>query len=731
MTGIPQPSEGRRPGRQVAVRVLGKVFPKLLPVLLPLLVLMSSCVDPGQTTTGSESAYKGGWVMGQNSDCSANLAFHEDGVFSHQIRVQTFGRSVLGASDGVYVQGSAGGGSGTSLGISASRTAQPQTLLYCIQWENAGKTSLPFESVLLDTGIDPSTLSYRQVAVPGEGWLWVGTDEFHQDRFALHLADDGVLRGFEIGTVAGFPLYHKFPPEYLIALKDYPSVSILNLPRESHREEIVGVEGGVLARRLLLKMNSASEVLISAQPGSPFPICEFSGYESQLFLTPLDPDPMAGSGDGTPVPLNPLDPAQSFHTVALFSGDEAELGYFFPLGIHTPASGDCSYAIRSRAMAVAFLEPQLALPLEDNPIALTLGEGPRFVLAALDSAPGEWIPLPLAGHASAGEGVFLKPEVFRMPLLSPDSAARELDTLGLFTSESAAVELSVTRDGEEKLLNIFPSGSGAPGLGPFKEYTDFTVTAPALEISFPFDSAGESLAGPAGNRYRFTLPGPGRIDIMSSGLETAGRLMDRYGITVVSARSGSTAGPGFRILRTLPAGTFDLWVTPLQSAGKFALALAPGPAALIIDEALETCLIAAGGLPSGSPLMRRVTCIGKGVQSLAGLEYFPGLTHLILDSNGISDLTALGGLSRLHGLSLADNPVGDLSPLTLLPVLNRLSLARTTLTADDLAVLAVMEDRLALLVLEGVEGLTEADLSTLQASLPFTVIVSPAGSMLP
>ncbi len=669
--------------------------------------------------------------MGQNSDCAANLAFHEDGAFSHRIRVQASGRSVLGASDGVYVQGSAGGGSRTPLGISASRTAQPQTLLYCIQWENAGKTPLPFDQVLLDTGIDPSAMSYRQVAVPGKGWLWVGTDESRQDRFALHLAADGVLRGFEIGPVAGFPLYHKFPPEYLTVLEDYPSILILNLPREGRREEIVELGGGVLARKLLLKVNSASDVLISTLPGSPFPLCEFSGYESPLFLTPLDPDPMAGSGDGTPVPLNPLDPSQTFHTLALFSGDEAELGYFLPLGIHTPASGDCSYAIRSRAMAVAFLEPQLALPLEDNPIALTLGEGPQFVLGALDSAPGEWIPFPLAGHASAGEGVFPQPEVFRMALLSPDSAARELDTLGLFTSESAAVELSVTRDGEGRLLNIFPSGSGAPGLGPFREYSDITLAAPALEISFPFASAGESLAGPTGNRYRFILPSPGRIDIMSSGLETEGRLMDRYGITVASAQSGSTAGPGFRILRTLPAGTFDLWVTPLQSAGDFALTLASGPAAIMADEALEACLIGAGGVPSGSPLIRRAVCIGKGIQSLAGLGNFPGLTHLILDSNGISDLTALGGLSKLHGLSLADNPVGDLSPLTLLPGLNWLSLAHTTLTGEDLAVLGVMEDRLALLVLEGVEGLTEADLSALQAALPATVIVSPSGSMLP
>ena len=727
MTGKPPSSTWRTPGQPGAACFPGVV----LPVLLAVLVLLSSCVDPVNTSTDGEAEFAGGWVIGKKSDCATNLAFDEDGTFSHQIRIRVAGRSVLGASDGVYARGGKNGGSGTSVEISASRTTQPHTLLYCIQWENAGKTPLAFDQVLLDTGIDPSTLSYRQIAAPGNGWLWVGTNGSGEDRFALYLDGNGILRGFEIGPVAGFPLYHKFPPEYISALADYPSVPILNLPRESRREEITGLAGGVFARKFLLKVNSASDVLILAQPGSPFPVCEFSGYNTPLFNTNLDPDPLAGSGDGTPIPLNPLNPSQSFHTLPLFSGAEAETGYFLPIGIHTPASGDCSYSIGSLPLALAFLDPQLALPLADNPIGLTLGAGALFVLGALASAPGEWIPLPLAGHASAGEEVILRPEVFRMPLVSPASAARDLDILGLFTSESAAVDVSVSRDGEGRMLNIFPSGSGAPGLGPFAEYTDLTVAQTAIEISLPFASAGESLTGPGGNRYRFTLPSPGRIDIMASGLETAGRLMDRNGIIVAAAQSGSTAGPGFRILRTLPAGTFDLWVTPLQSAGGFALLLAAGPAATLADEALEACLISAGGVFSGSPDLRRAVCIGKGIQSVAGIGNFPGLTHLIMDSNGISDLTDLGGLSKLHGLSLADNPVGDLTPLTLIPGLNRLSLARTTLTPGHLAVLSGMGDRLGLLVLEGVEDLAEADLAALRAALPDTVIVSPSGSMLP
>ncbi len=216
----------------------------------------------------------------------------------------------------------------------------------------------------------------------------------------------------------------------------------------------------------------------------------------------------------------------------------------------------------------------------------------------------------------------------------------------------------------------------------------------------------------------------------ANGLDTRGVLRDARGRALAHDADGAADGAGFRIVRTLPAGSYDLAVTAAE-AGSYRLAVAEEPPGAVADEALEACLIAAGTarLPAGS--IFHLVCPGAGVASLQGLGTYGALVSLVLDGNAVADLSPLAALVHLQRLSLARNPVGDLSPLTGLPALHRLSLAGVRLDAAHLAVLAALGDRLTWLDLRAATGLSETDAQALKADLPNTTLVTPAGTVLP
>jgi hypothetical protein len=88
-------------------------------------------------------------------------------------------------------------------------------------------------------------------------------------------------------------------------------------------------------------------------------------------------------------------------------------------------------------------------------------------------------------------------------------------------------------------------------------------------------------------------------------------------------------------------------------------------------------------------------------------------------------------VASLRVLSLAGNPVGDLTPLTHLPWLNSLSLADTRLGPPQLATLRTLAERLRFLDLRQARGLSEGDVDTLAAAMPFTFILTPDGPAIP
>ena len=72
--------------------------------------------------------------------------------------------------------------------------------------------------------------------------------------------------------------------------------------------------------------------------------------------------------------------------------------------------------------------------------------------------------------------------------------------------------------------------------------------------------------------------------------------------------------------------------------------------------------------------------IQNGIQSLTGLQFFTGLSELVLHGNLIADLAPLQDLVALKKLSLYGNQIADLSPLQKLTGLTALSLSNNQLT---------------------------------------------------
>jgi Leucine-rich repeat (LRR) protein len=96
------------------------------------------------------------------------------------------------------------------------------------------------------------------------------------------------------------------------------------------------------------------------------------------------------------------------------------------------------------------------------------------------------------------------------------------------------------------------------------------------------------------------------------------------------------------------------------------------------DAALAACLeqaITDGKIASASALTL-LNCSHAGVNQLAGLEIFTGLSQLKLSANNIGDISPLIALTSLEILLLDNNQVIDATPLIELPALQVLDLAQ-------------------------------------------------------
>ena len=96
------------------------------------------------------------------------------------------------------------------------------------------------------------------------------------------------------------------------------------------------------------------------------------------------------------------------------------------------------------------------------------------------------------------------------------------------------------------------------------------------------------------------------------------------------------------------------------------------------NSALQQCLeqtILDHRLTAASQLLELI-CTHAGIDSLAGLETFTGLTRIKLSDNAIANLGPLAGLAQLQQLELAGNRIRSLLPLRGLMRLSYLGLTR-------------------------------------------------------
>ncbi len=112
----------------------------------------------------------------------------------------------------------------------------------------------------------------------------------------------------------------------------------------------------------------------------------------------------------------------------------------------------------------------------------------------------------------------------------------------------------------------------------------------------------------------------------------------------------------------------------------------PAKAINIPDAKLEAALRTALNKPTGSIMttdakeLKKLNLENKGISQIEGLQYFRGLTELILNKNNIKDITSLGSLTELTKLEFRNNKVKDVSVLKHLTKLTWLLVSENQIT---------------------------------------------------
>ena len=639
------------------------------------------------------------------------------------------GRHLVTQVDGSYTGEPVTDGSGRfNTRFTNDRILSSHTLAYCGQWDGGEKTTLPFAEVARAGGADPGGLSYRMVVIPGGGVAYVGTDENLADVFGIYLDASGTLHGFSYvdPVQPATLLFHGNQVELITVIPEYSPHQVLNLPQQIYRENFPAVPAGNILKSLLLNVNSAVEIILAANPDDGHPVCDFVLYDSPSFQTPRSSGQPAPSTPTQTLRFNPGDPGDSFTTSSVIIGGQTETVYLVPLAVVSPDGGECGANIRAWPLAAVKIKEQKEENEQGEAVSafsISIGSGPAFLLGNHRALPSMLLPIPLHAPGPVWEGIVLTPQVVRPP------AVEWVDLLGL--SQPGAVPLSAKlgRNGSGQFLNLFRDENSTAGLGPFQRHAP---DSGAIPISLP-DTVDAPFSANEGIKvFRLTLWQPARVAITAvGGLDSTGRLTGAAGLTLAADRNGAIDGKGFRIVRSLAAGVYELTVSAPLAGGAFGVIIAEEPASALVDENLEACLIAAGSARLANTEIRRLVCVGMGITSLTGIEAYPNITRLSLADNLLADVSSLENLDRLHSLSLDGNPVGSLSPLLALSSLYRLSLERNPLSPSLLNTLATLDQSLSFLNLSGTTGIDAQDVADLKAAMPNTIIVSISGEILP
>lgn len=696
---------------------------------LALAMALSGCVSRGSTndptTTNSDggdpasgTSIVGGWTLQPDAACRESLAFLAGGRFVHGVAVAVQGQSLLRLADGSYTAGPSDNGA-LDVQIAPQDAVTDPLQAYCGQWQNATRSDLPLAAVQQSTGIDLTTLAWRPLALSGGGLAWVGSDAgANVDRFAL-VRDAEVLHGFVLddGLAEGTVLLHREPLHLDTSLpRQFPGVPMVNLPQQAFAFHTDEAGSDVLVKTLLLSLHSAVDIDFSPQAATAkaYPACKLAALDAKGVA--VTPNPLADVGTAPVVTINPGDPGQfpPLLRTSVSSADASETAYLLYLAVRTPATGPCQVNLRAQPLA-ARLASQHVQQGSSDAFTVTLQDAAAYLTAVPVGQPARLALLPLQAPVEWQADRLLG------QVMQPSTAPA--DPLGLQSGSSRTVRVSVQSSGRQRFLNVFPVGS-ATGLGPFAPYAAPSASALTLRGDpVPFTDSTQV-------ELRFTLAAATEVRLYSDGgADTTGLLLDEMGNAVASAHGGATDGAGFRIVASLPAGTYRLQVRSAAAADFAVYGELPADRGLA-DARLDACLRMAGAAGANAAALLASDCQEQGITSLAGIGVYSGLQVLRLDDNAITDLTPLGDLAELGVLSLSGTQPASLAPLAGLTRLYCLVLARVALDADALAVLKDMGTRLTWLDLNAATGLSDADVTALKDALPNTTLIAPDGTVM-
>ena len=287
-----------------------------------------------------------------------------------------------------------------------------------------------------------------------------------------------------------------------------------------------------------------------------------------------------------------------------------------------------------------------------------------------------------------------------------------------------------------------PPGIGQPVDGGGDDHGDSPSSATALAVGS--SRSGQLEPGGDVDYFRVEVSESGDLTVHTTGsLDTKGQLEDSAGAVLASDDDGGE-GLNFRLAHAVSAGTYYIKVEGYNASttGSYTIH-ASGPGGdggpvNIPDANLRAAIAAELGKVPNAPItpdeMATLTVLearDQGIRDLTGLEFATNLETLSLgenaeteiNSNDISNLSPLSGLTNLTTLNLNRNNVSDISPLASLTNLTWLVLWDNS--ASDLSPLS----RLTNLAGLDLNGNGVSDISALASLTNLTWLVLMVNSI--
>ena len=249
--------------------------------------------------------------------------------------------------------------------------------------------------------------------------------------------------------------------------------------------------------------------------------------------------------------------------------------------------------------------------------------------------------------------------------------------------------------------NCSPGVSVTVGSGDGDDHGDAPSAATGLALGS--SRSGQLETGGDVDYFRVAVSASGELTVHTTGsLDTKGQLEDSAGGVLARDDDGGD-GHNFRIVHAVRAGTYYIKVEGYDASATGGYTIhasgsggGDGPVN-IVDANLRAVIAEALGKAPNAPItpdeMATLTSLGaanKGIRNLAGLEFATNLTELdlgvevvdgrLVNSNDISNLSPLSGLTNLTTLLLQANSITDVSPLSGLTNLTTLRLYANSIT---------------------------------------------------